>query len=320
MQNKIAILIPYFGTMPHWFDYFLLSCSKNPEIDWFFFTDCLKSEFLYPNTRFIPMSLKEFNLLATNKLGFPIQIRHAYKLCELKPAYGLLFEEYLEGYIFWGYGDIDLVYGNIIRFFPENWETTYDAIASDSEFIPGHLCVLKNSPEIKRLFEHIQSYRKVFQSQLYHGLDEIFHPVKVIPAPKFLSVSKEIKIGYHLMLSHFIRLIKKTILYKFLKNRAKEVQNSPNLPRDFTSMVKMLSSKGKIHVLFKTFYQCDLMLHEQNMKNWKIDWTEGVLINSDTRKELMYFHFSRSKNSRKFRVNKFNPSLQSFSITKHGIQ
>ena len=38
-MKKICILIPYFGSFPKTFEYWLLSASKNPSIDFFIFTD-----------------------------------------------------------------------------------------------------------------------------------------------------------------------------------------------------------------------------------------------------------------------------------------
>ena len=40
-----------------------------------------------------------------------------YKLCDLKPAYGHIHERDIAGYRFFGYGDIDIVYGQISDFY-----------------------------------------------------------------------------------------------------------------------------------------------------------------------------------------------------------
>ena len=43
-MKKICILIPYFGKFPKWFDLYLYSCSHVKSIDFYYFTDCKKSE------------------------------------------------------------------------------------------------------------------------------------------------------------------------------------------------------------------------------------------------------------------------------------
>lgn len=50
MQAKIAMIVPYFGKWPEWMDLYLYSCSKNPQVDFLFFTDCLVPATVYPNT------------------------------------------------------------------------------------------------------------------------------------------------------------------------------------------------------------------------------------------------------------------------------
>lgn len=31
---KITLVLPYFGQWPFWFDFFLLSCRRNPSVQW----------------------------------------------------------------------------------------------------------------------------------------------------------------------------------------------------------------------------------------------------------------------------------------------
>ena len=39
-------------------------------------------------------------------------IEDAYKLTDFKPAYGEIFQDYIIQYDFWGFTDIDLIYGD----------------------------------------------------------------------------------------------------------------------------------------------------------------------------------------------------------------
>ena len=38
------------------------------------------------------------------------------KLCDYKPAYGLIFEDELIGYDYWGFCDTDILLGDIYQF------------------------------------------------------------------------------------------------------------------------------------------------------------------------------------------------------------
>ena len=124
-MNSIGIVICYFGKWPPWFPLFLKSCIYNDTIDWLVFSDYDLPE-QSGNIKFHPFFKEQFNRLATKKLGFDINIQDPYKLCDFKPAFGKIFEDYLKEYDFWGYSDIDLIYGNIPGFITSNILKQYD--------------------------------------------------------------------------------------------------------------------------------------------------------------------------------------------------
>ena len=161
-KHKICIVIPYFGTWPEWINYFLLSCKYNPSVDWQFFTDCGVPEVSSKNLTFHHTTLTEFNKLASNQLNLELSIKNPYKLCDLKPAYGLIFQDYLKNYDFWGYGDIDLIYGDIETFITSHLLDTYDIISNHKDFVAGHFCLLRNTPGINQLFMKGAYYKKAF--------------------------------------------------------------------------------------------------------------------------------------------------------------
>ena len=116
MKNKIALINCFSGIWPPWFKYFLLSISKNSTIDWIFFADNYLPDIQGENVLHHTFTLEDFSQLASLKLGFEIELNNPYKLCDFKPAYGKIFEDYLSGYDFWGYFDIDVIFGDIISF------------------------------------------------------------------------------------------------------------------------------------------------------------------------------------------------------------
>lgn len=77
-----------------------------------FFSDCVPSGFA-PNAIVYLSTLKDICELASNALSSPVCISSAKKLCDLRPIYGEIFRKYLVGYDYWGYGDIDVIYGNL---------------------------------------------------------------------------------------------------------------------------------------------------------------------------------------------------------------
>ena len=116
MMIKIAVIIPYFGKFPNYFELFLKSCKMNPTIDWIIFTDS-KENYHYPaNVRRIETTFEELKSRFQKKFDFKIALDSPYKLCDYKVMTGYLFEDYLEGYDYWGYSDVDMLFGDIRKF------------------------------------------------------------------------------------------------------------------------------------------------------------------------------------------------------------
>ncbi len=115
-MRKIGLVVPYFGKLPGNFQIWLNSCKYNGSVNWLLFTDD-KTPYDYPEN--ITVHYLEFNeLLAKfqNHFDFPISLESSYKLTDYKVAYGEIFKEFLKGFDFWGYCDIDLIFGNIRKF------------------------------------------------------------------------------------------------------------------------------------------------------------------------------------------------------------
>ena len=62
------------------------------------------------------MSFCSIQQLIRNKFSFPVKIDSPWELCAFRPAYGDIFEEYFNGYDFWGYGDLDVIYGDLDKY------------------------------------------------------------------------------------------------------------------------------------------------------------------------------------------------------------
>ena len=109
MQKSICLIIPYFGRWPDWFSFYLKSCGYNRSVNWMIFTNCRIPDERPDNVRFVNMSLGSFNRLASEKLRIKINIEKPYKVCDLRPAFGLIFEDFISDYNFWGNTDIDII-------------------------------------------------------------------------------------------------------------------------------------------------------------------------------------------------------------------
>lgn len=165
-----CIIIPYFGKFPNTIEAFILSCENNREFDWLIFTDDEIKE-VPKNVTIINTSLWEIKKLIENKLGIEISLKAPYKLCDYRPAFGVIFEEYLINYDFWGYGDIDLIYGKLSSFITDEILSKYDKI-----YPCGHLSLIRNVEKYNNAFresvEGTWDYRQVFSNSKSFIFDE----------------------------------------------------------------------------------------------------------------------------------------------------
>jgi hypothetical protein len=169
----IAFIIPYFGKLPWYFPWFLHSCNYNPDIHFFIITnDTGYSEPVPGNVFLIHKTFEETRQLIEEKLQMETTIPHPYKLCDFRPAYGIIFSELVTGYDFWGHADIDVIFGNIRSFITDEILTTYDVVSVRPEYISGFFALYRNTARINSLFELSKDYKEVFKDGNNLDFDE----------------------------------------------------------------------------------------------------------------------------------------------------
>jgi len=171
-KNKIALLLAYFGEWPIWLPAFLASCKRNTGVDWIIFTDCDIPDPEIDNVRFVSFSMREFNKLASNKLGLPFSHKNPYKLCDFKPCYGVIFSDYLNDYEFWGHCDMDVVWGDIRKFISDPVLEQHDIISARKNAICGHFNLYRNKPGINNLFKAHPHYTSILLNDQHCYFDE----------------------------------------------------------------------------------------------------------------------------------------------------
>lgn len=173
---RICLVLPYFGKLPPYWGGFVDSCKDNTEIDFLIVTDCLESSVNYaPNIKVVPMSWLEMRrLIAETYSRYGIKkvcTSFAYKLCDYKPTYGVLFNDHLKNYDYWGYIDCDLVFGNLAKFLTKIGIDRYDRVYS-----AGHLSIYRNSKVINELFSEsipgLKNFKTVSGTSMIHNFDE----------------------------------------------------------------------------------------------------------------------------------------------------
>ncbi len=175
-MKKMIFICPYFGKLPiaH-MKLWLLSCEKNPTIDWLILTDDYTEELKYPsNVKVVYISLEDIKQQAQTMFDFPIYLDRPYKLCDYKPAYGYIFSEYTKGYDYWGHCDMtDCIFGNLRKFLTDEFLT-----GADKFMYLGHMTIYRNTDEVnRRIFEDVSCRKnnlsKIFGSERNWAFDEL---------------------------------------------------------------------------------------------------------------------------------------------------
>lgn len=169
---RIIIIIPYFGNLPKYFNFWKTSALNNPDINfWLITNNNIQS---INNIKVTQTTFSDLKKSIQNKFDFKISLESPYKLCDYKAAYGYIFQEQICEYDFWGFGDIDLIYGQIRLFYTDKILHKYDIISGW-----GHLTLYRNSPKTNLLFKSqefgYQYYRDVFQTKKNCAFDEYNH-------------------------------------------------------------------------------------------------------------------------------------------------
>lgn len=171
-MNKIVIVSPYFGDFPRTIELTFHTMERNENIDWIIFSDNKQYVGKYSNIKFVYMTLEDMRKLINLKFG--TNLSTAYKLCDYRPAYGVIFEKYVKEYDFWGYCDLDVIFGNLDSFFAEEKLKTFDKI-----YDLGHLSLYKNNKDVTNAFmgnsQYIVPYKDIFNHKYNCIFDENYN-------------------------------------------------------------------------------------------------------------------------------------------------
>ncbi|HBJ36075.1 MAG TPA: hypothetical protein DDZ51_15275 [Planctomycetaceae bacterium] len=153
-------------------EFFFLSCAANPKFHWRIFTDA-DCEIAAPgNVFFHAFTTSALESLASERFKSPYKFSYGYKLCDLKPTYGHLFFDYLKGYTFWGYTDLDLIYGDISSFVDDAMLSKFDIITASERILVGHFTLIRNREDLWLLYTECDGYLAKLQSFDYEVFDE----------------------------------------------------------------------------------------------------------------------------------------------------
>ena len=167
---KVAFVICWFGKLPSYLPIWLKSCKWNPNYTFLLLTDN-KPNYPFPdNVRYIPYTKVRFLDKVKASLKVSPNLIGSYRLCDFRPMYGVILRDELKDYDFWGYCDVDLVFGDISCYVGSDILSSYDTV-----FNGGHFTLFHNNVEMNNLYRQkgaLFDYRAVSTKNATFAFDE----------------------------------------------------------------------------------------------------------------------------------------------------
>jgi hypothetical protein len=171
MEYRKIIIVNYYGKMPVYATYFFDSCKRNASYKFVVFNDCYE-DFVDGNIHFVKSNLQDFNSRATKSLGINVDIDRGFKICDFRPAYGIIYQELIHGFDFWGFCDIDIILGSLNDFLTDDLLTTLDVYSSKPKWNSGSFSLYRNTEVVNNLFRLTDDWKIIFLANKYYGFDE----------------------------------------------------------------------------------------------------------------------------------------------------
>ncbi len=165
-MKSIILFMPYYGSLPSYFDIWLSAIKMNKSIDFCLITDLISNSKALPsNIRVLNINLSEFKNRLQEKFDFKISIDNLGRISQFRPALSYCFPEFVKGYDYWGFIECDLIPGNIRHFLTDEILESYDKF-----FKLGHFQIFRNTKRMNQLFlkEHKSalSYKFAFSKNV----------------------------------------------------------------------------------------------------------------------------------------------------------
>lgn len=195
-KKRGLIIVPYLNNYPPvWLQSFLISTNTSKDaLDWIIFYSTGVATFnesyydVPSNVRMLPLNFVDFAKrivlalhnhpsisIIQNSEQFKEQLdslvkflkKYPYVLVEFKPMLGLLFQDHLNSshYTHWGYGDLDILAGNISHFFIYNDHDIINFTFGDhfSLYLRAQLVIFRHNIQTLHLWQNCSYFSSLFQ-------------------------------------------------------------------------------------------------------------------------------------------------------------
>ncbi|HMD54246.1 MAG TPA: DUF6625 family protein [Phycisphaerae bacterium] len=169
---RVGFIVPYAGEWPNWSQLFFESCRPNPIVDVILLCQQVPPFALPGNVRVVQISEAEIHDRLEKATGLKLGTISPRKICDFRPYYGLAFADILKDYEFWGYCDVDMMFGALGKLLTDEVFQSMDVLSAHNEMFVGHFTILRNTEKINRLGFEIEKWQERCQAPIGWHLDE----------------------------------------------------------------------------------------------------------------------------------------------------
>jgi len=279
MKSIVLLTYALFDRWPRYANLFLESCRSNSTVDFLVLTTCLPPARELPaNVKVLNLDLRQIQALASERLGIHVNLKWPFKMVDIKPALGVIFEDVFSGYDFWGYCDVDDIFGDIRDFLSDEVLESYDVICARREFVTGHFILFRNTEELARLYSRSRDWQKICAGEKIFNFDEcgwgLHH--RLLRGENFADVAHEARVE---------------------------------------SFMHVLARAPEVRVHLKTICAEHTWIERKDIH---LRWQRGKLLDLSADREVMYYHIHDLKREPSFYVPDWKAMPEAFLITRRG--
>lgn len=151
---RAAILIPWFGPLPEWFDrYHERVMAQSFDFDFHFDHD-----------------LRSFRQRVEDilRVRCPI-VEGGAKIHDYRCAFGLLYADELRDYGWWGHTDLDCVLGRLDRFYTDDLIADVDVWTDCDDYVCGPWTLYRNTDVVAEMFMGVPGWERELSRRRVSG-------------------------------------------------------------------------------------------------------------------------------------------------------
>lgn len=294
-HTTCAFIVLYFGALPDYFDFWARSCESNhADFHWFVYNDSISEVIPFnPAVTLVPYGFAQLcqEIEAAYQLPVPSESRGLVCDYELLLASLKRDDDAFHGFDFVGFTDLDVIYGDIRRFLPDD-ALDYAMISADDDRPCGPF-MLFNRKYADRIFRH-DGVVAWLKSTLEKEVWQLTHATEAGAFEPMTGSRKK------------DALVKQT--------RFRHLDESETLMKIAAQFAPVLCRADPLQpTMTKGF----------NFRKAFAVWEEGSLKVHDNRghtREGAFFHFSRFKKRARFKIDPAVSRSHRWGIYKYGIR